>query len=204
MNEPLQLTGYASYAGGSIDKMTAQISDLVLHADSEWCLAGVNGEGLFDPHPLGLRVRPASTACWRGYVCTYVIRDDALLLDALDVALEGEPPLLFGRVHPAPQDSWGFTACYKAVLEPIPFTGGLLLARGFLRELYVHMGFHPAWKYEHVLEIDFDGGQVTQVSDCSEAMAQVRARLAGTDQPTTGASKDEIADWIERAFSRKY
>jgi len=184
--------------------MTAQIADSVLYAASDWALAGINGEPLFDPNAFGFKLRSAHTACWRGYVCTYSIRDDALLLETLTVATDGAPPVLFGRPPRPEEKSLGFTACYEAVAHPVPFTGGLLLARGFLRELYVHMGFHPAWKYRHVVELELEGGQVKQAWDCTEAMAQVRARLAGKDQPRANASEREIADWIGQKFSRKY
>lgn len=44
--------------------------------------------------------------------------------------------------------------------KDVPLSGGLLLGEGFIQELYVHMGFHPAWKYLHVIELIFEGGQL--------------------------------------------
>lgn len=82
--------------------MTAQISDLVGYAGADWSLAGVNGGDLFDPASYGLRVRIASTACWHGFVCRYALRDNALYLDDLDIALEGEAPPLLGKVPTKP------------------------------------------------------------------------------------------------------
>jgi hypothetical protein len=89
--------------------------------------------------------------------------------------------------------------------EPIPFTGGMLIARGFHKELYVHMGFHPAWKYADVVEVEFEVGRVTSTTDRSEAMAQLRSRLGPLRNGYgTTNSNTEIAAWVERAFSRKY
>ena len=65
--------------------MTAQIGDEVAYAGADWTLAGVNGGELFDPASYGLRVRPASTACWRGFVCRYELRDSALYLDGTKI-----------------------------------------------------------------------------------------------------------------------
>ncbi len=44
--------------------------------------------------------------------------------------------------------------CHQAALEEsgqtgclVPFTGALLLGERFITSTYVHMGFHPAWKF---------------------------------------------------------
>ena len=54
--------------------MTAQISDSVRFEGRTYSLVGVNGSGLFDPEALGLRAVASSTACWRGFYCTYTVR----------------------------------------------------------------------------------------------------------------------------------
>jgi hypothetical protein len=190
--------------GPEREAVTAQIDDIVNYADASWSLAGVNGNALFDPKAHGIVARPASTACWRGFVCTYALRDGALFLDEVDVALDVTPPPLFGVEAQSPHDPLEFTASYKSLARPVSFTGGILLARGFLKRLYVHMGFHPAWKYKHVLEVELEAGCVRSVSDCTQAMADIRNRLSGKDRPESGASVSEISAWIERAFSRKY
>ncbi|WP_438031919.1 hypothetical protein [Sorangium sp. So ce204] len=184
--------------------MTAQIGDDVAYAGADWSLAGVNGGELFDPASYGLRVRPASTACWRGFVCRYGLRHNTLYLDGLDVALEGEAPPLLDKMPQEPTTPLGFTAVYEGIGLHVPFSGGLLLARDFLLDLYVHMGFHPAWKYAHVLEVELEAGRISRVTDCSKPMADIRSRIAGTDEPGPGSSHEDIEAWVERAFSRKY
>jgi len=183
--------------------MTAQITDLVRYTELDWSLAGVNGEGLFDPAAHGLKVRAASTACYRGFACAYALREGALFLDDLHVATEGEAPRLLGCA-PEQAGDLGFTARYRKMGHFVPFTGGLLLGDGFVRELYVHMGFHPAWKYRRVLEVELDEGHVTKLSDCSAAMAEIRTKLGGRDVPARGAPSAEVRAWIDRAFSRSY
>ena len=42
----------------------------------------------------------------------------------------------------------------------VPFSGGLLLGAGFVRETYAH-GLHPAWKYERVFELLLENGVVS-------------------------------------------
>jgi hypothetical protein len=184
--------------------MTAQFPDNVVYADTEWVLAGANGDGLFEPSAHGIITRMASTACWRGFVCRYALTDAALSLDELHVAVDGPAPSLLGHAPDSPRLNVGFTAAYRDLAIPVLFSGGMLLARNFIRDLYVHMGFHPAWKYEHVVEAEFDQGRLLRAQDCSSEMAQIRDKLSGRDAPERGASREDIKVWVERAFSRKY
>src|SRR5262245_49494675 len=150
--------------------MTAQISDKLRYGHKEFSLVGVRGSGLFSPKEHGMEPHGSSSACWRGYVCRYGVTRDTLLLKALYINLrrtfglvkpkgkvmdEASPPLLNGVSRTRP-DSDDFDSHYRNVNLPIPFTGGLLIARDFVRELYVHMGFHPAWKYREVHELLFE------------------------------------------------
>jgi hypothetical protein len=183
--------------------MTAQINDSVRYAGEDWALAGVNGGPLFDPTEFGLEPRATSSICWRGYTCEYELRDDQLFLEPVNINLDGTPPVLLGREPETRRTELGCAVSYRNLQAPLPFTGGLLLARDFIRKHYVHMGFHPAWKYAEVIEAELDAGHVVRFLDCSRAMAEIRQRLAGKDRPD-GASRQEVALWIERTFARRY
>jgi hypothetical protein len=122
-----------------------------------------------------------STGCWRGYRCEYTVDDDQLFLTALEVSAADPPGELFGaRVRLD-----GDAPAYSPIRVRQEFTGGLLLGTGFIEDLYVNMGHHPAWKYITVLEFTFDDGQLAAVHDRSELMAQRRAKgtHAATDPP---------------------
>lgn len=192
--------------------MTAQISDRFFYREQEFDLAGVNGEGLFEPELYGLRPVGTCSACWRGYQCTYVVRDNQLVLDHLDVnhgtgnenRLElCEPPQLNGRgaSSNAGDDLGWFNHTFANLTLPIRFSGGLLLARDFIEELYVHMGFHPAWKFKEVHELLFKDGDLTQAFDRSSEMAKLREGIQGKGECE---DHEQITAWIERCFSLKY
>lgn len=71
----------------------------------------------------------------------------------------------------------------------------MLLGRGFIRELYVHMGFDPAWKYEEVHELLFREGALTEAADRSAGMAALREKMRGDPlKPGTRASRGEIEE----------
>ena len=197
--------------------MTAQISDRVFYRGREYCLAGINGNGLFDPAEHGMRAVMISTACYRGYFCNYEVVDGVLRLkdlhirlgpDGADASKRGQSAVLF-NVHPS-YDPDEHCSLYSNLTRIMPFTGGLLLGADFVRELYIHMGFHPAWKYRLVHELIFESGRVAQEMDRSAEMERIRAKFhslksnpseQGRGEPAT---RDEILEWIEVCFNRGY
>lgn len=177
--------------------MTAQIHDSVLINEKSYSIVGVNGDELFMPQSVGITPGSANTACWRGYVCQYKVENNSLLLDELQVAImkmEGEEKesKFIGQIGPPingvePKSAEGkFLSSgnfYENLNLQIPFSGTLLAADGFIRELYVHMGFHPAWKYETVLEIKCEHGKVITIENISKQMADLRSKAAGDNIP---------------------
>jgi hypothetical protein len=196
--------------------MTAQIDDTFRYQKREYAVAGISEGELFDPSLVDLIPSGTCTACWRGYQAVFALSGSRLVLDALHVNLlkpgEGyereEGPLINGV---KPDESRGeydwFNNHYEGLEYHLEYTGGLLLADGFIKELYVHMGFHPAWKYERVVELIFDAGILMQEFDRSTQMAEIRQRFlepqAANDSDRM-PTEDEIAQFVERAFDRSY
>ena len=156
-------------------------------------------------------LRPASSACWRGFVRTFFIKDEKLLVKSLrvnDAAIQKNPegPTINGV---APERKKGkpilFNKFYPDIFLQIDYTGSLLIGRDFERKLYVHMGFHPAWKYRQVHELVFTGGKLDSATDLSEKMAEIRRSVSTKDlKPSTGATRDELKRWIDDCFSLDY
>jgi hypothetical protein len=178
-------------------RVTAQVPDLVRYAGDEWVLAGVRGEGLFDPARHGLHPVPISTGCGRGFVCTYALEKERLLLARLEISVREPPPVLLGCV---PAVRRGGPTTYAELREPVRFTGGLLLAREFIEDLYVHMGFQPAWKYREVREALCNEGHVVEVADRSIGAASLRETLGRGAREAWG----NVGSWMARGFSREY
>lgn len=96
---------------------------------------------------------------------------------------------------------------YENLGYPLNYTGGLLLAAGFIRDLYVHMGFHPAWKYEKVVELVFERGVLQKECDRSAEMAELRKLVvagSGGANPGGRHSLESARQYIERALDRRY
>ncbi len=72
---------------------------------------------------------------------------------------------------------------------------------------YVHMGFHPAWKYKRVVELVFDAGVLKQEFDRSERMAEIREMVSKSLKKESSSEtppEEEIKKFVERAFDRSY
>lgn len=206
--------------------MTAQASDRIRFNNRTFSISGINGDGLFHPEDHGVTPQPISTACWRGFVCDYAVEDDILLLrevefglgrtDAESVEL-GSGPQIFGkdivlfeeiRKGNTREGTRDITLTHYRCVElheHIEFTGGLLIADGFIRELYVHMGFHPAYKYRNVFELIFERGRLVEATDRSQVMAELRNSMTQHRMmPDPQQSMAEVEEWIEQCFSLDY
>lgn len=196
--------------------MTAQIDDFFLYDEHSYSVSGISEGSLFDPAILEIKPMSSCTACWRGYFVEYGLVDRHLAVINLHANFyeEGEGyqrlqgPTINGV---APTDSkeeydW-FNNHYEKINFYLEFSGGLLLADGFIRNLYVHMGFHPAWKYEKVRELIFENGILVADYDRSEKMAEIRelATSGGLQKGPSGMPSDQdIHSFIRQAFDRTY
>ncbi|MCK2239027.1 MULTISPECIES: hypothetical protein [unclassified Crossiella] len=180
--------------------MTAQEPDEVFIEGGSFAVTAVDGTGLFDPAAHGMAPRAISTSCYHGHVGRYAVVEQRLTLRELQLGSAAEPPPLAGvRPRQDEDESWH----YRGLELPIDFTGRLLIGRGNLADRpYLTMGFRPAWLYPDVRELTFQAGALLSATDCSAALAEVRAAVAAT--ATRPAPGEETRDWIDRTFSLTY
>ena len=198
--------------------MTAQINDTFRYREHEYGVAGISAGELFDPELLDLKPAAMSSACWRGYQAVFGISNARLVLDTLHVNLinpqesdkyEPEVGPVINGIRPVGsrgEHDW-FNNHYEGLTYHLEYTGGVLLADGFIDELYVHMGFHPAWKYERVIELIFDAGILKQEFDRSEQMAEIRQYMTNAldeEESARPPTDEEARRFVEGAFDRRY
>jgi hypothetical protein len=186
--------------------MTAQFSDSIAYRGKDYLVAGKNGKRLFDPAEHGLHPVGKCSACWRGFLCSYSVESERLLLDRLSIYLDQPAPILFDTEPKKDRRRLPkFDAVYDGLHHPMSYSGGLLLARDFIKDLYVHMGFHPAWKYRTVHELIFRDGKLREAFDRSEEIAEFRNEITNRPmRPKAGADYGEIVQWIRQCFSQHY
>jgi hypothetical protein len=182
----------------------------------KFSVSGISEGELFEPSLLDLKPAGTCTACWRGYQAIFAVVQSRLVLGTLHVNLlrEGEGyerqegPIING-IRPTGsrgKHDW-FNNHYARLNYHLEYDGGLLLADGFINDLYVHMGFHPAWKYTTVIELVFANGVLQQEFDRSNRMAEVRQKIlesGGDGTDSRMPTKEEIHEFVERSFDRTY
>ena len=179
--------------------------DTILIEDQPLFMVGINGGRLFDPYELGLHPLPHTTSCWRGYVCEYKSFQGKFLLDNLQINIDPQEETSINGVKPERDRRRLFSHVYASLHLPIPFTGNILAAGEFIQELYVHMGFHPAWKYKKVLELILSDGEVIEIRDISKQMEDVRKEMVKSPlTPGPNANREQIEKWIESTFRRDH
>lgn len=189
--------------------MTAQIHDSFLFKDQEYSIVGVNGQGLFCPMDYGLDPLGLCSACWRGFLCQYFLKNGRLYLNWLRInrSYDAQTAPVVNGVHPEspPEDYPIFDTYYKNLNLEIMFSGGMLLGTGFIHELYAHMGFHPAWKFETVYELIFNKGIVEEIWDVSEKVTKIRNGMLEKSSDQKNINDDEtLMNWIKSTFRLDY
>lgn len=199
--------------------MTAQFSDTLKYEEKDYEIAAISGDGLFDPAQYKMKPISQCSACWRGFVTRYQVANEELHLIALSISLTDDDwrteekfpkvqaPIIGGyKAIDMSVEQWSlFEYYYTNMRLPIPFTGGLLLARDIINDLHVHMGFDPAWKYRTVYELLFEEGRLTKSINVSEKMAEIRLEMKEAElQPSLDTSKKDMTEWVEQCFTRDY
>lgn len=154
--------------------MTAQISDTFIFRGKRFELIGIEGGELFSPKSLGMEPEMIHTACYRGFYATYRLSKNSLILTKLTIndassyypSIDGVEPDL---------DEYESIAVYSSLKYVIPFTGKIRLARGFIEEFYIHMGYQKATAFKEVYDITIKKGIIIEVKDRSADVEKKRA-----------------------------
>ena len=172
--------------------MTAQISDKFLFKGEKYSLIGMTGGSLADPRNYGMEPEMISTACFSGYYATYELTEEALYLRELTVRDRNGnyPPI--GGIEPAVQQ---YEALYQGLNEIVNFTGKIRLAKDFIDELYIHMGFQKPTAFRTVLDITLEEGRPVNINDRSKEMEKKRGEFKKRYE------SKRIEEQIDKAFS---
>lgn len=157
--------------------MTVQMKDQVLYEKNKYLLLATTNEYIkFDPVEYGIETKMIDTSCWAGFYSTYSIKEDTLLLKQVVVnSKNGFYPEINGK-KAAPQknrfqkpvEKEEYDGPYQYELDmPLKFTGKLLLGKGFIQEPYLLRGPRKIWKYENLIELQFEDGKLVNKTDLS-------------------------------------
>jgi len=189
--------------------MTAQRTDTFLFREEQYDVIRVGRDrsvpvnirmysyDVFSPKEFGLTPKQISTACRRGYYATYSAENDKLQLVNLTINDEtGSYPDING-VHAEiilsrPE------RIYSNIGVDLSFSGQLRLARDFIKEMYIHMGYQTAHCFHIVYDLTFEKGVLAQVLDRSQEVEAFRNNHSQSDL----SELDTSAERIIKSFSQ--
>lgn len=172
--------------------MTGQISDTFLFKGDQYSLIGMTGTHLASPEQFGMEPGMIHTACYRGFFATYELTEEALYLRELTLKEKNNNYLPIEGIEPAKED---YQATYHGLNVVVPFTGRIRLAKDFIEELYIHMGYQKPTAFKTVLDITLKDGQVVEIKDRSQEMEKKRGSFKKHYE------SGNITQVIEEAFS---
>lgn len=147
--------------------MTAQISERIICNKEYDFLIGIKGGNLPTPKSFGMESEMMSTAFYRGFHAMYELTDKELILRefTLNEKNKNYLPIAGNKAVVAENIS-----TYEDLNLRLDFTGKIRLAKDFLREFYIHMGYQKASAYETVYDITIEKGKVLVIHNRSEEM----------------------------------
>lgn len=177
--------------------MTGQVSDVLYYKKTEYSIVGVSGGELPSPYTFGMTTYSATTACWRGFQLAFRV-EDSLILDGLWLNTK-EPKDINGQK--ATKSPSFFDYYYEDIGYFWNFTGSITIAKDFLQNMYIHMGFQEAVAFETVLKLTFKEGKLTKVTDLSKFYLEKRENKDYEREPLDPTNKDSTKEWIKERFN---
>lgn len=163
--------------------MTSQIPDTFLFKGEEFSLVGMTDGDLFIPEELGMLPEMIHTACYRGYFATYELTENGLFIRSLTINdKSGSYPAIGGIKPKFEKYKSGSKLCihsgtYDGLNVSIKFTGKIRLAKDFIKDLYIHMGYQKATSFKTVLDITLKNKWLVKIDDRSQEMEMKRGEF---------------------------
>jgi hypothetical protein len=196
--------------------MTAQIHDKFVYKKSEYYITAIEfPETFIDINSLlSFIPRSFSTACWRGYVATFALHKDKLVLKKLYTnngneinkeipKINNKSPEISirkGLIAELKETLRDFT--YKNINLKIKYNGSIIITKDFIQERYVHMGFQSPLSYDKVIQLTFNNGQLITAKDFSEITKSIREEKIKL--PEKVSDEESILQWINDCFDLSY
>ncbi|MFW9922381.1 MAG: hypothetical protein ACFFDW_03730 [Candidatus Thorarchaeota archaeon] len=185
--------------------MTAQIPDRVMYNGERYDLIGIKGSELFYPEAYGLKLIMAGTACYNGYILTFKCDNDEFILDELLIRTQEEPVEINNIRAEKYEGNWApmFSHHYSNLQLKRNFTGEIIIAREFIEEMYVHMGYQSPRAFRQVYRLKIIEDKIMEVIDLSKTMEEKRREDPFKDStPTNPEDGKSIRAWVDKKFSR--
>ena len=187
--------------------MSGQVDDNFLFNEKEYILAAIEYPKHFlDFEQFKLKPIEFDTSCWRGFINTFAIDDNKLVLDRIYTnngnkknfkipKINGKTPKIMTNEDSIDDYKYFRILDYTDLKFKINYGGSIIIARDFIQKYYVHMGFQSPIFYKEIIKLEFQNGELIStldISDFAESIRQNRKKYS---------KKDKEFDVINRIFT---
>ena len=173
---------------------TGQISDTFIFKGNVYSLIGKTDGDIAHPKQFGMNPVMIHTACYRGFYASYELTDEAIILKELTLREKETNYLPITGVKPD-IDTEKNRATYKGLNIKVNFTGKIRLAKDFIKQFYIHMGFQKPTAFKTVFDITVKEGSIVEIKDRSKEMEKKRGEFKQRFE------SGELRQSIEESFS---
>jgi hypothetical protein len=176
--------------------MAAQIFYTFLINGSQYILIGMSGGDLASPEQFGMQMPDLHDGCNQVfYHAMYEFTWDTLYLKELTFREKNENYISSGGTG---QTKYFHQAANCTPNASISFTGKIRLAKEFIKEPYINMGYQKAMAFKTVLDITLKDGQVIKVKNRSLEMEQKRGALKQCYKPLNRQEYSKSLNKLEK------
>ncbi len=163
--------------------MTGQMTSTMILDRVRWTIIDFRPECPFNWEDYDVRPVNASSACWAGHLEVYSLRNNRLNLKESSVNLyeeEGDSgewkPVVGPDVNGVSAERLDslFNNQYNGINLRFDWDGDIVVATGFIDEMYVHMGHQSPDAFERVNRLEFKAGRLVNRVDMSDVAAERR------------------------------
>jgi len=195
--------------------MSGQVDDKFIFNKSEYSVSAIEfPENFLDIYSLGIKPIEFDTGCWRGYVATFAINKENLVLkklytnngnDIKNEIIEINKKLPKINIPKGLCDEYKNTwkeYTYNNINLNILYTGSIIITKGFIWDRYVHMGFQSPISFEVVIQLTFNKGKLSNINDLSETAKKIREKEI--EMPENYNNFEDMIKWINNCFDVSY
>jgi hypothetical protein len=177
--------------------MSEQISDKFIFNNKEYELSAIEfPQNFLDFSQFKLEPMELNTACWRGFISTFAVINNKLMLDEIYTNNGNKKEFIIPEINgkkpkiEIPDNLVESYADYKIlnytnIKYVMNYTGAIIIASKFIDKYYVHMGFKSPINFKNIIKLKFINGDLTDVNDLSKIGAKIsknRKRLSEGEQ----------------------
>ena len=170
--------------------MSSQIDDEFIYNDNKYYLSAVEfPQNFIDIYSLGIKPTEFTTACYRGFVATFAINNEKLVLNKLYTnngnKIKNEVPIINNKLPKISvpnglldeyKNSWReFT--YEDIDLVINYTGSIIIVKDYINKYisgpYAFLSISP-FCYKEIIKLTFVEGNFTNIKDLSNYCDKIR------------------------------